>query len=187
MFIVGISASPRKNGNSERILSFANEELRKRGHETTEIFLSERKIEPCIACGCCKEKRECANDESASYVNNLLKHADAILVVTPVYFGSMSAQLKALCDKTLPLRRNGFLLKGKNGGAIAVGGSRNGGQELAVKEIHSWMLIHGMHIVGDNNHFGGTVVSEFEEDVLGKETVLGVVDALSELNKHNIH
>ena len=187
MFIVGISASPRKDGNSERILRFTSEELRNRGHETTEIFLSEKKIEPCIACGCCKEKGECANDESANYVNNLLKHADVILVVTPVYFGSMSAQLKALFDKTLPLRRSGFLLKGKKGGAIAVGGSRNGGQELTVKDIHSWMLIHGMHIIGDNNHFGGAVVSEFEDDTLGKETVLGVVDALSELSDYNIH
>lgn len=180
MFVVGISASPRKNGNSERILNFALEELKKRGHETEEIFLSETDIDPCIACGKCGEKGKCANDENASYVNNILRHADGILTVTPVYFGSMSAQMKAFCDKTLPLRRGGFLLKGKLGGAIAVGKSRNGGQELAVKDIHSWMLIHGMHVVGDNSHFGGTVVSEFEYDTIGKETVQGVVEAFSE-------
>ncbi|MFW6013567.1 MAG: flavodoxin family protein [Candidatus Nanoarchaeia archaeon] len=180
MFVVGISASPRKNENSEKILKFALDEFKKRGHETKEVLLSETKIGPCIACGCCGEKGKCANDEKASYVNNLLRHADGILAITPVYFGSMSAQMKALCDKTLPLRRGGFLLKGKLGGAIAVGKSRNGGQELTVKDIHSWMLVHGMHIVGDSTHFGGTVVCEFEDDSIGKESVIGIVDAFSE-------
>ncbi|MCI5115449.1 MAG: flavodoxin family protein [Candidatus Electrothrix sp. AX1] len=53
------------------------------------------------------------------------------------------------------VRRNGFMLKNKLGGVIAVGGSRNGGQELTVQAVHAAMMIHDMIIVGDGDHFGG--------------------------------
>lgn len=179
MFIVGISGSPRKK-NSERILSYALDKFEKEGHKTEQILLSEKKVEPCIACGGCSKENRCIHDDETNRINETLAKADGILVVTPVYFGSMSGQLKVLLDKTLPLRRNGFLLKGKVGAAIAVGKSRNGGQELACKDIHSWMFIQGMVVVGDNSHFGGTVQSEFEDDEFGKGTVDGVIEALND-------
>ncbi len=100
-----------------------------------------------------------------------LAEADAIIVSSPVYFGSLSAQLKALFDRTLSSRRDDFKLKDKIGAAIAIGRSRNGGQEFTIQTIHSWMHIHGMIVVGDNNHFGGTVVHPFKEDEVGKKTV----------------
>ncbi len=179
MLIVGVSGSPRMDQNSEKILEYALNKFREEGHETEKILLRNKTMNPCIACDGCSEADLCQYDDEANEVNKILKRAAAIFVVTPVYFGSMTAQMKILCDKTLPLRRNGFLLKGKLGAAIAVGKSRNGGQELAVKDIHSWMLIHGMLIAGDNSHFGGTVVSEFEDDKIGKETVDGVVESIS--------
>ena len=55
--------------------------------------------------------------------------AHGLIIGSPTYFASISGKLKALFDRTLPLRRDNFKLKGKVGGAIAVGGSRNGGQE----------------------------------------------------------
>ncbi|MFW6449639.1 MAG: flavodoxin family protein [Nanoarchaeota archaeon] len=173
-----ISGSPRKGMNSESILNYMMEEFQNAGHNVETINLSETNISFCNACGNCANVEECINDDNANYVNSLLKKADAIVVITPVYFGSMTAQLKAMIDKTLPLRRNGFLLKGKTGACIAVGKSRNGGQELAIKDIHSWMFIQGMVVVGDNSHFGGAVVSDFKDDETGKDTVDGVIDAV---------
>ncbi len=79
------------------------------------------------------------------------------------------------------LRRQGFLLSGKVGGAIAVGGSRNGGQEKTVQAIHDWMHIHGMIVVGDNNHFGGIVHAPAESDEVGMQTVTDTIGKICDV------
>jgi multimeric flavodoxin WrbA len=58
-------------------------------------------------------------------------------------------------------------LKDKVGGAIAAGGSRQGGQEYVLHQIHNFFLIHGMIIVGDEKtmHFGGAGVGREGCDV----------------------
>jgi multimeric flavodoxin WrbA len=181
MKIVCVSGSPRKGENSERIVEKARAYFAGSRWAVEKILLSEVETAPCIHCNYCKTKPSCNQDEEANRVNGILAGADALLVVTPVYFGGVAGQLKCLFDKTLPLRRDGMRLKGKIGAAIAVGNSRNGGQELAVKDIHAWMLIHGMVLVGDNSHFGGTVQAPFEDDSTGGETVQGTLEAMKSL------
>ncbi len=181
MLVACVSGSPRKGENSERIVEKARGFFTENGFTCETILLSGTTITPCINCNYCKTKHRCGQDEEANRVNDILSGADGILLVSPVYFGGISGQLKCLMDKTLPLRRDGMRLKGKIGAAIAVGNSRNGGQELAVKDAHAWMLIHGMVIVGDNSHFGGTVRNPFEEDGPGGETVKGTLEAMKSL------
>jgi multimeric flavodoxin WrbA len=78
------------------------------------------------------------------------------------------------------------MLKDKIGAAIAVGGSRNGGQEQVVEQIHSWMLIQEMTIVGDKKtaHFGGIAVARNLGDALkdepGVETVVNTALKIAE-------
>ncbi|HPJ38651.1 MAG TPA: flavodoxin family protein [Spirochaetota bacterium] len=181
MKIAGISGSPRKNGSTESIIHHCLSFFDNKGYETDFISLRESQIGPCIHCDFCKEKPRCSKDEEANRVNNILSDADAIIVASPVYFGSMTGQLKCLFDKTRPLRRDGMKLKGKIGAAIATGGSRNGGQELTIQGIHAWMLVQGMIIVGDNSHFGGAVHSPFKEDATGLTTVDGTLEAVHSL------
>ena len=110
-----------------------------------------------------------------------LEKADGIIVASPVYFGSITAQLKALFDRTIPLRRRGSLLKNKAGCALSVGGSRNGGQEKTLETVHAWMHIHGMIVVGDDAHFGGIAVRPAAEDRIGRKTVVASANKLCDL------
>lgn len=181
MKVVCVSGSPRKGRSSEQIAATAEKFFRGRGWQVDTILLSEVPTGPCSHCDYCKTDPSCSQDDEANRINDILAGADAILVVTPVYFGSIPGQLKCLMDKTLPLRRDGKRLKGKIGAAIAVGNSRNGGQELVVKDVHAWMLIHGMVVVGDNSHFGGTVQAPFEGDETGGDTVKGTLEAMGDL------
>ncbi|MBN2039041.1 MAG: flavodoxin family protein [Spirochaetes bacterium] len=181
MLIACISGSPRENGNSVKIINKVASYFQEKGARTEIIKLSEINIAPCIHCDFCKTNDYCNQDEKANEVNGILEQADAIIVATPVYFGGITGQLKCLLDKTLPVRRNGFRLKGKVGAAIATGGTRNGGQELAIKDIHAWMLIQGMVIVGDNSHFGGIVHNPLEKDDAGDMTIEGTIQAVSDL------
>ncbi|MCP3685616.1 MAG: flavodoxin family protein [bacterium] len=171
MKLVGISGSVNKKGNNEQIIDYVLDIAKQKGAITSKILISENKINGCVVCNNCKKEKACSIKDDMQKVYPLLEDADAIIVSSPVYFGSVSSQLKALLDRTLMLRRNDFLLKDKVGAAIAVGGSRNGGQEKTVEQIHAWMHIHGMIVVGDNNHFGGIVHVPFEKDDAGMVTV----------------
>ncbi len=180
MKITGISGSPNVGGNNERIIEQALGIVEQKGYETDKILLSGLSVLPCTDCGTCRTAKECPIDDDMTDIYEKLETSDAFIISSPVFFGSLSAQLKALFDRTILLRRNGFLLKGKVGGAIAVGGSRNGGQEFTIQAIHSWMHIHGMLVVGDKAHFGGIAVKPVESDDVGLKTVRDTVNMICE-------
>jgi multimeric flavodoxin WrbA len=178
MKLTCISGSPNAGGNNEKLLDIVIGMIRERGYESDEILLSKLKVQPCSDCGVCRKAKECTIDDDMSGILEKLETGDAFIITSPVFFGSMTAQLKALLDRTILLRRNGFLLKGKLGAAFAVGGSRNGGQEFTIQAIHSWMHIHGMIVVGDGAHFGGIATKPIESDDVGLKTVRGTVNML---------
>ena len=82
-----------------------------------------------------------------------LAAADALILGSPVYFGTVSAQLKAFWDKTRKLRSELALLN-TVGAALAVGAARFGGQETTLKALFDMMLVQGMLIVGDGHRSG---------------------------------
>jgi len=93
-----------------------------------------------------------------------------------------------LMDRTLPLRRQGMKLRNKIGGAIAIGASRNGGQEHVCSAIHNFMLLHEMVVVSDTitAHFGGIAVGGHEENAVsldekGLETVRNLGRRIADL------
>lgn len=180
MKIAGISGSPTASGNNEKIIELALGIADEKGYETEKLLLSKLRVLPCTDCGACRTEKECSIDDDMDEIYEKLETSDGLVVTSPVFFGTVSAQLKALFDRTILLRRNGFLLKGKVGGAIAVGGSRNGGQEFTIQAIHSWMHIHGMLVVGDRAHFGGIATKPVDSDQLGLRTVKDTVNMVCE-------
>jgi len=171
--IVAVVGSPHLQGNTNAMVDYAFKVFEKNGIQTKKIALAKYKIKPCIACGLCKTGLTCSiKDDGMTELYDDFINADAVIWASPTYMGCVSAQIKALMDRTIPLRRNGFLLQDKPGAVFAVGGSRNGGQELVINQIQAFMHIHGMFPVGDDNHFGGIAHAPFQEDENGKETVL---------------
>ncbi|MCQ1536922.1 flavodoxin family protein [Methanosarcina sp. KYL-1] len=181
MQILGISGSPRKGQNCEKMIETALELAKERGFETDIIFLSSAELAPCKACGACREKDSCVIEDDMEEAYEKMRKADGILVASPVYMGNYPAQLKALFDRSVLLRRKNFALKNKVGAALSVGGSRNGGQEKTIQSIHDWMHIHGMIVVGDDAHFGGIAWNPAEEDAVGMQTVLDTAKKLCEV------
>lgn len=181
MIVVGICGSPRKAGNSEFLLSEALSVVKERGFETEMHLVSEINVSFCNDCGDCSKGKSCPKEDDMAAILTSLQRADGIIIATPVYFGSITAQLKAIFDRTIPLRRQGLRLKDKVGCAISVGGSRNGGQEKALDTVHAWMHIHGMIVVGDDAHFGGIAVRPAAEDRIGRKTVVASANKLCDL------
>ena len=171
MKIIGISGSPHKTGNNSRLIDRSLATSKKRGFDVEKITLAGTDISPCTDCGECRKEKSCQIEDNMTEIYDKLESADGILISSPVYFGTLSGQLKCLLDRSVMLRRNGFLLKDKVGAAMAVGGSRNGGQEYTIWSIHAWMHIHGMIVVGDNSHFGGIAIKDVDSDEEGLKTV----------------
>jgi multimeric flavodoxin WrbA len=94
-----------------------------------------------------------------------------LIIGSPSYFRSLSALCKAFIERCMPLREGRKPLADKPVGALAVGGNRNGGQELVVQQILTAMLSYGMVPVGGKPPamLGGTLWSE-RDDVTKDET-----------------
>lgn len=178
MNILGISGSPVSEGNNDKLIGRVMDAAKGRGFDVDTVFLSSSDIAPCDACGACNGTGVCVIKDDMCAVYDKLVSADAIIVSSPVYFGNVTAQLKALFDRSVMLRRSGFKLKGKVGAAIAVGGSRNGGQEKTIQAIHDWMHIHSMAVIGDGDHFGGILQKPAIDDAVGMKTVDNTIDNL---------
>lgn len=176
--VLGIVGSPRRSGNTAYAVNEALKATAGEGLETKIIELAGKRISPCNGCWRCPP---CRINDDMQAVYKELRAADGIILASPVYFGCVTAQLKAFMDRTLPLRREKFALRDKVCGAIAVGASRNGGQERVVQEIHSWALIHDMIVVSDgppNPHFGGILVAREKGDVVKDEFGLEIARGL---------
>ncbi|MCU0782787.1 MAG: flavodoxin family protein [Verrucomicrobia bacterium] len=82
-----------------------------------------------------------------------------LIIASPSYFRSLSSLCKAFIERCMPLREDAMLLANKPVGALAVGGNRNGGQELVIEQILMAMLSYGMVPVGGKSPamLGGTL------------------------------
>jgi multimeric flavodoxin WrbA len=186
--IIGIVGSPRTEGNTSYLVETALKSAEEAGADTEIINLGSANLEPCVACDICKATGECAIYDDMHEIIEKLIEADGMIIGSPVYFGSVTAQLKMLIDRSRPLRGS-FRLKNKIGGAIAVGGSRNGGQESTISTIHDFLLIHDAIIVGDGApmaHYGGTGVGgpkgDTKQDEVGIETSKNLGKRVAELS-----
>jgi multimeric flavodoxin WrbA len=174
--IMGIACSPRSGQSTFTALRTCLDSAGQTGDdvEVDLIELAGREVRPCVDCGACREGLTCTwSDDFMDLVPRLAAPELAGLVIaTPVYFGSMTAQCKALLDRAVMFRRNGWRLKDKVGGVLAVGGVRNGGQELTCQIVRAAMLCHDMICVGDGQdtgHFGASLHSRGPGGIEGDE------------------
>lgn len=102
MKILAVSASPRKEGNSDVLCDWFLKGASESGHETQKIRLAEKNISPCSACYGCRENHLCVKKDDMEEIQQQLIAADVIVLATPVYFYCMDAQMKIMIDRCLP-------------------------------------------------------------------------------------
>ena len=151
MLILGICGSPNPNGNTAYMLNLGLEEAARLGAKTQLIHVSEA-LDSCATpfCISCSKpcKGACMADTEMEKVIELVRKADGIIFGSPVYFGTISGQLKAFFDKLRYLRGE-YALLNTVGGVVAVGHSNYGGEEQTMAAMRDAMLVYGMTIVGN--------------------------------------
>jgi multimeric flavodoxin WrbA len=133
MKVVGIYGSPRKGGNSDRLLDKALEGAGSAGAEISRVYARDIKISGCHECGGCDKTGVCVVKDDMERIYPQLEQADVIFVATPIFFYGVTAQLKALIDRGQAEWSRKMLGKSpdgrdRKGYLIAVGATR--GQNL---------------------------------------------------------
>lgn len=172
MYLLGLNGSHKQDGNTEYLLNRVLSKCRQQGAEVEIVSVHDAimdcKTPFCVSCTtpCAKV---CYEGTKLEELFEKSKQADCIVFGSPVYFGSMSAQLKALFDKTRAIRAE-KAWKGKLAAAVSSGGSKYGGQERTIDAIQSCALVEGMTIIGNSSdeygmgHFGVSGQSPVTED-----------------------
>ena len=99
MNVLGISGSPKANGLTGLLLDKTLDGARALGAHTEKIILNDLNFKACQECGGCDETGVCVLDDDMRPIYEKLARADAVVVASPVYFGNITAQLKAMIDR----------------------------------------------------------------------------------------
>ena len=95
-----LSSSPRRNGNSDLLCNEFMRGAAEAGHQVEKIFLKDKHINYCTGCSVCSMYgKPCPQKDDAAEVVEKMIAADVIVMATPVYFYTMSAQMKTLIDR----------------------------------------------------------------------------------------
>jgi multimeric flavodoxin WrbA len=111
MKILGIWGSPRKGGNSDILLSAFLDGARETGAEVERIALREMKITPCLEIYHCFKDGTCPIKDDMLPLYDKLVAADVVALASPIFFYSVSAQAKAMIDRTQALWSRRYQLK----------------------------------------------------------------------------
>jgi multimeric flavodoxin WrbA len=141
MKILGIVGSPRKGGNTEILVEEALAAAGGAGAKTEIFLVAGKKISGCQACNTCRDTGVCKINDDMQPLYKQMEEADGIIFATPVYFGGVTAQLKAIMDRTfafLPKRP----LKGKVAAPMVVLRRVGGGQTRTA--LYGFFMSQGM-------------------------------------------
>ncbi len=172
--VLGINGSPHREGNTAYALRHAMAILEQEGVRTRYVALADLDIALCDGCFACRSGA-CVHDDDMTSLYDALRACDGLILASPVYMGMVTGQMKVMMDRTVLFRAGSrFELSGKVGAGIACGGFRNGGQELTLQNMQTFILQQDMYALADGprfSHSGAAIVGRAAEDELGLQTV----------------
>jgi multimeric flavodoxin WrbA len=171
MKVVAFNGSPRKNGNTAGSLKIVLAQLEAEGIETELVQLGGNRLSGCIDCGYCKKNKnlKCSiNDDIINECISKMAQADGIIIGSPVYFGNVTTEVKALIDRSGRVTRSAdFALRRKVGAAVVA--ARRAGTNMTYAAIN---LLFGCSemITAHSSYWNMTLsggIGDLEKDAAG--------------------
>jgi multimeric flavodoxin WrbA len=182
--IIILNGSPRKEGNTARILEECSKAIEARGVEARIISLAGKNIASCKACYSCRETGRCAIDDELNSIADEIRNACGFIVASPVYFGTARGDVMSSLQRIGMISRiKDRFLTGMIGGPIAV--ARRGGQTSSLQEMLMFYLINDMIVPGSSywNMVFGEKPGEALKDAEGMRTVIHFSENVADLVK----
>jgi multimeric flavodoxin WrbA len=180
MHVLCVNGSPREQGNTAVMLRRVGQRLANAGATVDELYLESLNLRPCGACGVCAKMKDGKCHGRRDDGNKMIERsrvADIILLGSPVYFGSLTAQIKIYLDRVGYVSRTGdCFLKRKIGAAVVP--ARRAGQLLTFAELSMWFYINGMIVPGSRYWNVGQALKEGE--ILDDTEAMSTLDELAE-------
>ncbi|MFX1529329.1 MAG: flavodoxin family protein [Promethearchaeota archaeon] len=189
--LLGISGSPRNQGTEFAVQYALKYAAEKYQFETEFWTVRNKAIKFCNHCDyCIREKKGCVHQDDLQELYPKLENANFLIFGTPIFQGNLSGQLKTVIDRCRALlAKNPNVFKNKIGMAIAVGGDRSGGQEIAIRSILDFFQQN--HIISvSGGAFGANLGASLwtrdkgkegtEQDEEGLRTIRKVIKRLAE-------
>ena len=150
--ILGVNGSPRKYGNTFKLLSVALKFAEEEGAESEIVHLYDYDIRPCMGCLCDKQEAcryPCVIEDDMRTLYEKVLGSDGIIIATPIYWYSPPSIVKAFIDRLTAFENMIFIdgrswLEGKVAGVIAVG--NDSGSIQVVSLLYSILNSMGLHI-----------------------------------------
>lgn len=97
--ILGINGSPRIGGNTDILLDRALEGAQGKGAKVEKIILNNLKFVPCQECEVIRDDGVCIIEDDMQPLYQKIKEADTLILASPIFFGSLTAQTKMMIDR----------------------------------------------------------------------------------------
>ena len=176
--------SPRKHGNTARLLDKVSESLEGKGVKSKTIYLPDYEIEPCSECFACQKttkKPGCKIKDDMQKIYDKILASDVIVFAAPIFFWSYAAQIKPFIDRLFCLGKYEvepmiFLLKGKKCAlVITAGGDEFDGADLVVEGFDRMAEFYQMR------NLGHLVIGEYTgHDMLTQKGVAAKIAAFTD-------
>ena len=146
MKVLLINGSPRQNGNTATALAEVAKQLTLEGIESEMVWIGNKPIRGCIACGQCKAKglgRCVFDDDICNHISAKFEESNALIVGSPVYYGQPNGTLLSIIQRAF--YSNGAHISGKPAASIAV--CRRGGATAVFESLNMPFQMMNMPIV----------------------------------------
>lgn len=172
MKVLLINGSPRQEGNTYTALAEVAKQLAKEGIESEIVWIGNKPVRGCIACGRCTVKglgRCVFDDDICNMISEKFSGADAIIVGSPVYYGQPNGALLSIIQRAF--YSNGANVSGKPAAAIAV--CRRGGATAVFESLNMPFQMMNMPVVTSQywNIVYGRKEGEAAQDKEGMQTM----------------
>ncbi len=144
--ILLLTGSPRKNGNSDLLAQNFIKGAEAAGHKVTLFDAAHKNVMGCKACNkCFSQGKACVFDDDFNEFAKLFAETDMLVFVTPLYWYSFTAQIKAVIDKSFSFIVGEQHIKAKESMLISCGGTEDKKDFEGLAKVYEKIIsFHGL-------------------------------------------
>ena len=169
MKVLLVNGSPRQHGCTYTALTEAANALNERGIETEIVWVGNKEIAGCTACGGCRKTGKCIFDDIVNEISAKLDTYDGVIFGTPVYYGGPSGQILSVMNRLF--YSSAAKMAGKPVSAVV--SCRRGGASAAFQQMNMHFMMTNMIVITSQywNQVHGNTPEEVRQDAEGLQTM----------------
>ena len=179
MEVIGIVSSPRRNGNTDKLVQATLDGASAAGHKTKKINLNDLNFKGCQGCNYCRANDGCKEKDDLINVLNAIRSADAVVFGAPIYMGELNGEFRLFEDRMFSFIDASFHSRLKPGKKAVIITSQSNPDAKAFArpsdDLAKFLGMSGFNVVDILRMYGGNSPAAVNEhkDLLDKAKAIG--------------